>query len=315
MLQVILLFIGIGLLVKGAGWLIDGSASLAKRWGMSQLLIGLTIVAFGTSMPELIVNLISAVRGNVDLALGNIIGSNIANIMLALGLMASIRVIHVKFSTVWKEIPFVILAGVVLFLLTEQLTTGPKLLSRFDGIILLILFGVFLYYVAESARQQGPKHMMRVILHPKRRSVLLVIAGFAGLYLGGLWTVNGAIYVANYFGMSSFLISATIVAIGTSLPEVVTTLVALFKNETDLAVGNIIGSNVFNIFWVLGITSMIRPMDIPAFVSVDIAIMIASSLLLFLFMFTGVKHRLERWEGFSLLGLYVLYIIFLVVRG
>jgi cation:H+ antiporter len=321
MIEYILFILGIIFLIKGADYLVDGSSSLGKRLGVSSLVIGLTIVTFGTTMPEFVVNVIAALEGASQIAFGNIIGSNICNILLVLGIAAIIYPISIESNTIWKQIPFALLAVIVLFIISNKyIINGIDILNlnRADGLILMTFFALFIYYVIELALKSRAKLKKRD-LKIERRSythiLLLIIVGIISLYLGGRWTVNGAVYMASRLGLSQYLISATIVAIGTSLPELMTAIVAALKNKVDIAVGNVIGSNIFNIFWILGITSLISPISIPNFINTDIIILFFVTLLLFLAMFVGRRHVLERWNGIMFVMFYIAYIAFLIWRG
>lgn len=307
----VLFVFGLYVLVKSADWIVDGASSLAKKFGISSLMIGLTVVAFGTSLPELVVNLFAAGAGSGEVAFGNIVGSNIANILLVLGIIACIGGVHVKRDTVWKEIPFAMLAAFVLFMLTS----GKEYLTRNDGFLLLGLFGVFLYYVFQATRKGKGLNVSEVVDKSNVLIGLKLGLGLVGVYFGGQWVVEGAVVIAGVFGLSEYLISATVIAIGTSLPEMVVSVVAVLKKNADLAIGNIVGSNIFNVFWVLGIVPVISPLAIPGFIGFDIGIMFLATLALFLFMFIGKKHELRRVDGVLLLIGYVAYIWFVVVRG
>jgi cation:H+ antiporter len=321
MITYILFVAGIILLIKGAGFLINGASSLAKKFGVPTLVIGLTIVAFGTSMPELIVNIISAIKETTEVAFGNIIGSNLSNILLILGIMAIVYSLKVERSTIWKEIPFAFLAVLVLFIVSNDFIIDKISvfsLARVDGLIMLCFFAIFLYYALELARRNKAhleSETIKIKTHKGHTIFFMIAAGLVGLFFGGKWTVEGAVYIAQQFGLSQFLISATIVAIGTSLPELVTSITAALKKEVGLAVGNIVGSNIFNIFWILGVTSIIAPVTIPDFINVDILFLVFVTFLLFLFMFIGKKHELQKWQGVVFVTLYVGYIVFLIVRG
>jgi len=322
-LEITLFILGIILLIKGADWLVDSASSLAKKFGVSTLIIGLTVVAFGTSMPELVVNVIAAIKGASGVAFGNIIGSNISNILLVLGITALITNVRAHYSTVWKEIPFALLSVLVLFVLSNKIINGTRILflDRADGLIMLFFFGIFLYYANEliyirKLKKKKEKKVKTEI--PKLKSkklVLYFILGLISLYLGGKWVVDGAVFIAQGFGLSEFLISATIIAIGTSLPELVTSVTAALKKDVDLAIGNIVGSNIFNILWILGFTSLISPIKIPSFINLDIAFLLITTLLLLLFMFTGKKQEIERKHGVLFILLYIFYIAFLIIRG
>lgn len=320
MLEYILFAIGIFLLIKGASYLVEGSSSLAKRMGISTLVIGLTIVAIGTSMPELVVNFIAAMHGKGDVGFGNIVGSNIANILLILGFSAAIASLRVQKSTVWKEIPFAFLASLVLLVFAGKtlLNGSGNAILKTEGIILLIFFSIFLYYVfelARSSRAEIPKEKNEIKQHSGLIIFFMIIGGLIALYLGGKWTVEGAVAIARAFGLSEYFIGLTIIAIGTSLPELFTSIIAAKKKDVDLAVGNVVGSNIINIFLILGITAIISPVTLPAYAILDVFILAGVTFLLFLFTFTGEKHKIERWEGILFLLLYAAYIVFLIMRG
>jgi len=307
---------GFYFLIKGANWLVEGSSSLAKKFKVSDLMIGLTIVSFGTSAPELFVNLIASFNGNSDLAIGNIIGSNISNILLILGIAAIIYPLKVKRGTASTMIPLNMLAVVALWLLiNDTLIDGANFsaLTRIDGLILLLFFIVFIYYTFGIARVEGEKE--KVEEKNTFMSIAMIIAGMIGLAFGGKWIVDGAVVIATKFNMSESLIGLTIVAIGTSLPELSTSAVAAFKHNADIAIGNVIGSNIFNIFWILGLSSAIKPIFFSPILNFDIYFMGFSTFLLLLFVFIGRKNILGRLEGIAFLLIYILYIIYLIYRG
>lgn len=326
MLNVLYLIVGFALLIKGADWLVDGSSSLAKRLGVSNLVIGLTLVAFGTSAPELAVNVISAIKGTSDIALGNIIGSNIANILLILGLASTIRPLVAQKSTTWKEIPLSALAAVVMGLMINDVMidhASASMLSRIDGLVLLSFFIIFMYYafgIAKQKKEETPQEDIKALSSGK--AILMTLAGLAALVLGGRWTVDSAVWLAHFIGLSETFIGLTIVAVGTSLPELVTSTVAALKNNFDIALGNIVGSNIFNIFFVLGISSIIRPLTPPPFFNIDICVAIVASLVLFLGIVLsghptvfGKRYEITRSQGMFLLLSYAAYIIYIVYRG
>lgn len=324
-LNIFLIVVGIALLIFSADLLVKGAASLAVRWSVAPLIIGLTIVSFGTSAPELTVNMLSAVNGSSDLALGNVVGSNIANILLVLGIVAAIKAIKVKSSTVWKEIPFALLGAFLLLVMSNQVLlngAADNEITRTDGIVLMSLMGVFMFYVISSAINGQHKHkdkmseeMDEIKQYPSLQSTGLIIGGLIGLFIGGRMLVDNSVSLAQAAGMSEALIGLTIVAIGTSLPELVTSVVAATRGHVDLAIGNVVGSNIFNVFWVIGLTAVILPLPVSSDIQIDILFSVFVTFLLFIFMFLGKKHRLSRIEGAAFITLYAGYLIYLVARG
>ncbi|MBN2880569.1 calcium/sodium antiporter [Candidatus Woesearchaeota archaeon] len=307
MLSIILLIVGLAALIKSADFLVDGSSSLAKKLNISNMVIGLTIVAFGTSMPELVVNVISAFNNTPQIALGNIIGSNIANLLLVLGITGLIAVIKVKHESVWKEIPFALLASISLIALSKK-----GFLLREDGIILLCFFAIFLYYILETAKKDKSTEKIQSLT--LRKDIILILVGSAGLFLGGKLTVENASIIAKGLGLSEFLISATVIAIGTSLPELITSIIAARKKEIDIAVGNIIGSNIFNTFWIIGITAIIKPFKIQNFMMTDMGFSAIMTAILFLSMFVGRKHEFQKRKAAIFVLAYIGYITFIIIR-
>jgi cation:H+ antiporter len=318
LLTYILFIVGFVFLIKGAGLLVDGASAIARRFNISDLVIGLTVVAFGTSTPELFVNVVASVKGNSDIAIGNVLGSNICNVFLILGVSAAIYPLSVSQGTVWKEIPFSLLAVIVLGLMANDRMidgAGFSLLTRIDGLVLLAFFVIFLYYTFSIAKPiEGMEAHVPVKSPGFAKSFLLVAAGLIGLTLGGKWIVDGAVALAVRSGMSESLVGLTIVAVGTSLPELATSAMAAYKKNVEIAVGNVVGSNIFNIFFVLGISSTIKPLPFQAQNNWDIGVVILSGLLLFLFMFTGQKRSLDRWEAVVSLLLYGGYIAWLIIN-
>lgn len=316
MLTYILFIAGFFILIKGAGFLVDGSASIAKKLKISSIVIGLTIVAFGTSAPEFIVNIFASAQGNSEIAIGNILGSNIANILLILGISAIIYPITAKKNTVLKEIPLSLLAIIILgFMANDTIIDGGifSSITRIDGLILLSFFTIFLYYtfgITKSTDDIVEKDQIKVFSYTK--ATLFILLGLAGLVVGGKWIVDGAVKIAELFNVSQSLIGLTVVAIGTSLPELATSAVAAYKKQSDIAIGNVVGSNIFNIFWILGASAVIRPLPFSASSNSDIAMTIFASILLFLVMFVGKKRVIERWQGVFMITTYVGYIVFLI---
>lgn len=317
-MNVILFFLGFVLLIKGADLLVSGASSLARRLGVSSLVIGLTIVAFGTSAPELTVNLLASIQGNTDIAVGNIIGSNIANILLILGISAVIYPLTIQPGTVWREIPFALLAVLVVGIMANDVlfdgaTTSS--LTRIDGLVLISFFIIFLYYIFSSTNSSQNTNEDAPVVFSKSRSVAMIVGGLLGLVIGGKWIVDGAVAFALQLGINEALIGLTIVAVGTSLPELATSAVAAYKKNVDIAVGNVVGSNIFNIFWILGASSIITPLPFSNQLSADVLVVIGATLLLFLALFVGKRHVLERSQGALFIVLYVAYIVFLIIRS
>jgi len=317
-LPYLLLIVGFILLIKGADFLVSGASSIARRMHVSDLVIGLTIVAFGTSTPELFVNIFASIKGNTDIAIGNVLGSNIANIFLILGVSSVIYPLTVTKGTVWKEIPFSLLAILVLGILANDRLidkSSASVLVRADGLVFLSFFIIFLYYsVSIAKRIEGMEEQVPSKQYGLVKSLLWVILGLIGLTLGGKWIVDGAVHLAMRFGMSQSLVGLTIVAVGTSLPELATSAVAAYRRNAEIAVGNVVGSNIFNIFFVLAVSSIIKPLPLKGTNNIDIGVVILAELLLFMFMFTGKKRLLDRWEGVIFLVIYGSYIGFLVLR-
>jgi cation:H+ antiporter len=317
MLTLVLLVFGFIFLIKGADYLVQGSSSLAKKLRVSDLIIGLTIVALGTSTPELVVNLVASFRGTADLAIGNVLGSNIANILLILGVSATIYPLVVHKNTVYKEIPFALLAVLALFfLVNDQDLASQKanLLSRGDGLVLLLFFLIFMYYVFSVAVSK-PNSEDAVLeedieVLPMWQSWMMIIAGILGLVFGGQWVVDSAVAIAKMLGVSEKLIGLTVVAIGTSLPELVTSAMAAYRRKTDIAVGNVVGSNIMNILFILALTAVVSPLSFSNDLQVDLWMVIGVTVLLFLALFIGKRRLLERWQGVTFITVYLMYIVY-----
>ena len=314
-LQILLLLTGFVILVKGADWLVYGASSLARKYKVADLTIGLTIVAFGTSAPELVVNTIASYQNHADIVLGNVIGSNIFNLFIILGISGLITPLIVHSNTVWREIPFSLAAVIVLFFLAnDTFYGGENILTRFDGIVLLVMFAGFLYYIYRQLKTDRLATEVHQETASAKKIWFLIIIGLACLILGGKLVVDNAILLARTFGISEKIIGLTIIAAGTSLPELATSVVAAVKKNNDIAVGNIIGSNIFNIFLILGVSSVIHPVTYKNTFNTDIYLLTGGTLLLFAAMFTGKKKKLDRWEAFLLLIVYVIYTVFLITQ-
>jgi len=314
----LLFVLGFVLLVVGAGWLVDGSLRLSRRFGVSELAVGLTVVSIGTSLPELMVNVLASVRGNADLAIGNVLGSNVANVLLILGVAAAIRALPIRDSTILSEIPICLAATLLVGFLANAALFNPihvLSISRLDGLILLGFFGLFLGYVYRTAREGlvvSPEHEVG---GSPRRATLLVLGGVAALCLGGEWVVRGALAMIADLGVSESLVGLTVVAIGTSAPELAASANAAYRGKADVAVGNVIGSNIFNFLWVLGVSALIRPLPFDRVSNTDLVMVILTSALLVLAMAVGRPNTVDRWEGWAFLGVYAGYLTFLGIRG
>lgn len=324
LLAIAALALGFVILVKGANWLVDGAVAIARRLHISPLIVGLTIVAFGTSAPELAVNMLASASGATQIVFGNIIGSNIANIGLILGIAALIRPIKVHSEVLVREIPLMILGSLVLLIMVADrwLDSQPALISRSDGLIMLAFFAIFFYALIITAVRQrhdassgGNDKVKESQKLNTKRSVLMVLMGLAALIIGGRLVVDQAATLARLAGWSEAFIGLTIVAIGTSLPELVTSIVAARKGESDIALGNVVGSNIFNILFILGLSAVIHPIASPEMATVDVGVMIGFAILVWMFATTDKLRIIKRWHGGTLLGLFALYMVFLCIRG
>ena len=336
-LSILLVIVGLVILIKGADVLVDQSSQIAKRLNVSERIIGLTLVAFGTSFPELSISVIAAINGSDGIAIGNVVGSNIFNIAVVLGIIALVRPIAVSKSMVNKDIPMAILTAVVLLvLLFDTVFTGATVnqLSRADALILLLFFAIFLYYtfyksddslsgdtvipakagisslsstpsVQGDSRESGNDSLIK--------NIALIVLSLAGVLIGAEFVVRGGSSIADAFGMSHVFIGLTIVAIGTSLPEITTGIMAILKGKDDIAIGNIVGSCMFNVLFVLGVASLITPITLSVNILIDVILLIALSV--FLFFTARSKAHISRGEGVFFLVLYVIYFIFVIHRG
>jgi len=309
---------GLVLLIVGAEVLVRGASSLARRLAIAEIVIGLTVVAFGTSTPEMVVNVFASLENRNEIVFGNIIGSNIFNILFILGVSGLIYPVAVQRNTVWKEIPFSLLAVLALFLLVNdrwEATSSADVLSRADGLVLLLLFAIFITYTfGLTAVEAGASDEFVVQVYSWGVSLAFIAGGLLLLVAGGRLCVGGAVALARQLSLSEKFIASTIVAAGTSLPELATSAVAAYRRHSDIAVGNIVGSNIFNILAILGVSAVIRPAPYPAAFNADTYVLAGATLFLFLVMFTGKRHRLDRWEaGLMLIGYasYVGYLLYL----
>lgn len=315
--NILLLIVGFALLIKGADYLVDGASSLAKRLGIADIVVGLTIVAFGTSTPELIVNIMASLKGNTDISIGNVVGSNIANILLILGISAFIYPLIVKRATAWKEIPLSILAAVAILIMANDVYvdgSSASVLSRIDGLVLFLFFLLFMSYIITLAKEEHESAESHKV-YSLFKSIGMIFFGFSFLALGGHWVVNSAVAFARGLGVSEMLIGLTIVAVGTSLPELATSAMAAYKRNSDIAIGNIVGSNIFNIFWILGISAIVKPLPFSTLANFDLFFLLGISTLLFIFCFTQKRYQLDKMEGIVFILLYVGYVGYLIMRG
>ena len=314
MLSIVVLVAALLVLVKSADLLVDGASSFAKRLGVSSLVIGLTIVAFGTSAPELSVNISSALTGATDIAVSNVIGSNIANILLILGLVACMKRVKLQHSTVWKEVPFMLLSALVVTIIASDVFldhASAGVITVIDGLVLLSFFLIFLFYSYGIAKNGSDEGDVKIFGWP--RTVTMIILGLVGLVISGKFLVGAATDIALALGVTERLIGLTIVAIGTSLPELMTSIVAARKGQSDLVIGNVVGSNIFNVSFVLGITSLIAPLPISPSALWDMTIAAGCSLAVFLFLFIGKRNAIDRWQGALIVMAYVVYVAILVM--
>lgn len=315
-LQILLLIVGFVILIKGADWLIDGASSTASHFKVSKMLIGLTIVAFGTGAPELAVSISSLINGTTDMLLGNVIGSNILNILLLVGIAALVRPIRIKKDTISKELPLLLLIStvlIVLFLDTLLMNAEANTISRADGIICLLCFAIFIFYIFSMARKN--RHSAKEVEKPKFKlgiSLLLIVIGLVGVVGGAELVVNSASTIARAIGISDRIIALTVIAFGTSLPELITTIKAAKKGETELLVGNIIGSNIFNICIVLGLpVALFGTVTPDSFEIIDLVMLIGSTMILLLTARSG--RKISRLEGLSMLIIFVVYYSYIII--
>jgi cation:H+ antiporter len=309
------LLTGFIILIKGADFLVSGASSMAKKLGISTIAIGLTVVSFGTSAPEMIVSILSAIDGKADASFGNVIGSNNFNLYFILGVSGLIYPLVVQRSTVRFEVPISILAIGILYLLTNDiwlLKGQENILSRTDALILLAFFALFMLYIYKTMNNASDYEEAPIRLYSTAVSLVLVFGGLIMLVGGGKLVVDNAIALANHFGLSQKIIGLTIMAVGTSLPELATSAVAAYKKNTDIAIGNVVGSNIMNIFFILGVTGLIHPTNYNPALNFDLKVLFVGSLTLMIFMFTLNTRKLDRWEAFLLLAGYIVYTIFLI---
>lgn len=306
-LSYLLIVAGFVFLIMGADWLVNGASGLAKRFNVPDLVIGLTVVAFGTSAPELVVNLVAAIKGSSEIALTNILGSNIINTLIILGVSALIYPVASQASSRKRDIPLSIFAGFAVLLLV-LLTPGDGGVNRWGGVLLLVCFCYFMFLTMRHARKNPADAAEEYTPIPAWKAVGLILVGLLGLIVGGQAIVASAQNIARSWGVSEHIIGLTVVALGTSLPELATSAMAAYKKNSDLAIGNVIGSNIFNVFFVLGVSACIRPLASYEGLIVDAFMAGCSSLLLLTFLYTNKERKLQRWQGFVFLCIYAVYL-------
>ncbi len=322
LVNVLLVILGFILLIKGADFLVNGASSLAKRFNVSDIAIGLTVVAMGTSAPELVVNLIAgserAVDGGNDVVFGNIIGSNIFNIFLILGVSSVIYPLTVQRNALWKEIPYSLVATFVFFILVNDVLffgASSNTLTSVDGMILLAMFATFLIYIFLNLQRNPEGELEDILMYGSIKTTIMIVLGIAGLVFGGQMIVDNAVTIAEKFNVSQKLIGLTILAAGTSLPELATSAVAAFHKKSDLAVGNIVGSNIFNLLLVLATTALAhKSLGYNDVLNIDLFIVMIGTFMLFIFMFTLNKYKLDRAEGMVYLIGFAAYLYYLFTR-
>ena len=315
-LTILLLLAGFAILIKGADFLVNGASSAAKKFGISNIAIGLTVVSFGTSAPELLVSLFSAMDGNSDASFGNIIGSNNFNLLCILGISGLIYPLAVQRNTVKYEVPISLLAAGVLFVVVNDelmWSQAESKLTRIDSLILLAFFALFMAYIYRTMKSSSDyNEEVAIKLYRTPVAIGLCVLGLVMLIGGGKLVVDNAVQLAEYYDLSQKLIGLTILAAGTSLPELATSAVAAYRKNTDIAIGNVIGSNIFNIFFILGITGLVNPIHYNTALNFDMKILGISTVVLMVFMFTLNTRKLDRWEALLLLLGYIIYTIFLI---
>lgn len=314
-LVIILFLLGLALVVFGSDFLVDGSCSIARKSGISEFVIGLTIVGIGTSTPEMVVSFIGAIRGNTDISVGNIVGSNIFNTCLILGLTALILPMNITKENMRRDIPLNIASTLLLIVLGLNFTIfslGADVISRFDGAIMLALFAAFMYFSFKFGKTESVDQAVESKDMSTFRSIVYVVGGLAALVFGGELFVENAVLIAKYLGWSDKFIAITVLAAGTSLPELATCVVAAIKKKGDLALGNIIGSNIANILLILGGAALIRPLDMGSINYIDLGFVLLAAIFLFLCNFLFKKKQIDRFEGIMLLLIEAAYMYYLI---
>lgn len=320
LLNFLLVVLGIALVSGGAHYLVEGASNLARRIGVSDLIIGMTVVSFGTSAPELVVSIVAALNGSGEVAIGNVIGSNTANIGLILGLTAIIQPLRIRHNTIWKDIPFSFIGIIVVMLMAgdhhlDRSLNSQAVISRSDGLVLLCFFSVYLYYTYSIALQEKETMEVSQPRHPLWIAIFWVIGGLIALAYGGRLTVDGAVGIARALGISEAIIGLTLVAVGTSLPELATTIAAALRGRADMAMGNVVGSNIFNTFFILGVSATVRPLPIGSITLVDFVICLLTTVLMFASGLVLKKQIMYRPKGWLLLIVYFLYMMWIILEA
>ncbi|WP_337439278.1 calcium/sodium antiporter [Alistipes sp.] len=320
-MDIFLLILGLALILGGANFLTDGSAALAQRFRVPEFIVGLTIVAVGTSTPELVVSVLSAAAGNSDVAIGNIVGSNIFNVFLILGVCALIAPLPLTGGNIRRDLPFLTAVSVLLLLLTSDRLLGlgeMDAIGRIDGIVMLLLYIALIRYTIRAERRTAAQATQTTQTEKPQRSrslwliVVMIAGGLAGLIFGGELFLDSATAIARALGVSESVIAITLVAGGTSLPELASSVVSLLKGKSEMALGNVIGSNIANILLILGLSATIHPLTLGGITRIDLLTVLLSSVLLFVTAFTFRRKAVDRWEGAIFLVIYALYIGYLV---
>ncbi|MFC2107744.1 calcium/sodium antiporter [Bacteroidota bacterium] len=314
-MTIFLFFAGLVILVLGADKLVDGASDAGRRLGIPSMIIGLTILALGTSLPELIINVFASLGGQTDLAISNVLGSNIVNILLIVGLTAIIRPLNIPGQTTYRDIPASLVATILLGIFVHDSVfsgTSKDYLTRNEGIVFLILIAIYLFISVRTSRSipHDTEEDSKLKVLPLWKTILYILLGIVGVYFGGEWVVLGASHIAELIGMSESVVGLTIVAIGTSLPELVTSITAIWKKNSDMAVGNAIGSCIFNIYLVLGVSAVITPLPFHQSNVINLTMVLIANLLLFIVIFTGKGRRISRVEGVIMVGLYIAFLIY-----
>jgi len=318
LIQFLLVALGVVLVTYGAHYLVDGASALAKRFNVSDMIIGLTVVSFGTSAPELAVSVLAAANGTAEVALGNVIGSNIANICLILGLTAVIQPLRIRHNTIWKDIPFSFVGIIVAMIMaSDYLLDGTPMavISRADGLVLICFFVIYLYYTFNIARREKIVPTDEIHRRPLWLAILFILGGLVALVFGGRFIVDAAVELARGFGISEAIIGLTLVSVGTSIPELATSVVAAMRGRGDMAMGNVVGSNIFNIFLILGVSATVAPLPVGNITMIDFGVCMLATILMFASGFVFKQNIMYRPKGWMLIALYVAYLTWLTVQA